>query len=80
MALLSAMAYSSDSDDGKVLAFDESPRSIKPPEKTNVFKSPDEDWDENEEDLYASAGKRHKKKRKSCAVSSNEQEQCMHLD
>ena len=74
------MAYSSDSDDGKVLVFDESPRSVKPPQKAKVAKSPDEEFEENEEDLYASAGKTNKKKGKSCAVSSNEQEQCMHLD
>ena len=80
MDQLSAMAYSSDSDDGKVLVFDESPRSVKPPQKAKVSKSPDEDWDENEEDLCASAGKTNKKKGKSCATSSNEQEQWLYLD
>ena len=80
MNRLTEMAYSSDSDDEKVLQFDKSPRSLKPSKKAKVSKSPNEDLDENEEDLDCSAGKRNKKKGKSCATSSNEQEQRMYLD
>ena len=67
------MANSSDSDDGKILIFDDSPRSLKPAEISKVSKSPNDEFEENDEDLFALAGKKNIKKRKLCAVSSNQQ-------
>ena len=74
MDRLTEKSYSSDSDDGKVLNFDDSPRAVKSTEPPMVLKSPNEELEEDDEDLFASAGKKNQKKRKLCATSSNQQE------
>ena len=74
MDRLTEMANSSDSDDGKVLIFDDSPRALKSAEPAMVLKSPNDELEEDDEDLFGSAGEKNKKKRKLCATSSNQQE------